>query len=84
MGCRENVLKGIIWLIDAREGGNRMSFARRVGVTPQNAYNWVHGFSSPDLERVGNIAAIYDVSLDWLIGGDSAKAPTDYYYIDGM
>ena len=80
MGCRENVLNAIAWLVDAREDGSRVQFARRVGVTPQNVYNWIHGYSSPDLERVGLIAVVYGVSLDWMIGGDSEKAPIDYYY----
>ena len=82
MSARDNVRMNLIWLIDNRTGGSKAEFARSIGVYPQKVNNWVHGNNAPELETVGMIAMVYDLSLDWLIGGDASKAPSDYKEAD--
>lgn len=78
MTIRENVQSGICWIIDNREDGMPSKFASRIGVDRQKVNHWKNGRNAPDLEKLGEIARIYKVSLDWLIGGDESKAPKDY------
>ena len=79
MTIRSNVKANINWLIDNREDGSPTKFSKTVGVGTPKTNNWRKGYNAPDLEMIGHIAQIYDVSLDWLIGGDIDKAPSDYY-----
>ena len=78
MSYRENVRRAIYYVIDMREGGKTSAFADRVGASGQRVNNWKKGNNAPDLETVGEISVIYDLSLDWMIGGDMDKAPSDY------
>lgn len=78
MTMRENVTANINWLIEHREDGSPTKFSKSVGVTTPKTNNWRKGYNAPDLEMVGHIANVYDVSLDWLIGGDVSRAPKDF------
>ena len=75
---RENVQTNINWIIENRENGAPSSFGRKVGAYSQKVNNWRQGNNMPDLVTIETIADVYDVSLDWLIGGDESKAPKDY------
>ena len=75
---RENVQNNINWIIENRENGVPSLFGRKVGAYSQKVNNWRQGNNMPDLVTIETIADVYDVSLDWLIGGDESKAPKDY------
>ncbi|WP_321974265.1 helix-turn-helix transcriptional regulator [Paratractidigestivibacter sp.] len=83
MTIRDNVRDGICWIIDHREGGKPAAFARRIDIDRAKVGNWKAGRNAPDLEMLGYIARVYGLSLDWLIGGDPDKAPTDYEHARG-
>lgn len=74
---RESVRYSIISLIE-QEGGPT-AFARKVGATPQNVRNWVAGDSCPSIEKLGEIAEVYDVPVGSLMGdrGDVTLPPDE-------
>lgn len=78
MTIRDNVTANINWLINNREDGSPTKFSKTVGVGTPKTNNWRKGYNAPDLEMVGHIAKVYNVSLDWLVGGDESKAPFDF------
>lgn len=75
---RKNVQENINWIIEHREDGKPAAFGRKIGAYSQKVNNWRQGNNMPDLVTIETIADVYDVSLDWLIGGDMSKAPKDY------
>lgn len=44
-----------------------------VGVTEQAVYYFEHGLRIPSVQTLTEIAAVLDVSLDWLCGLDEIK-----------
>lgn len=69
MTVRDNVIKSINTLI-AKEGGNKSSFANKVGVTRGAVTNWTSGQNAPDIEMIANIARTYDVPLSDVLEGN--------------
>lgn len=47
---------------------SKAAFARKCGTTQQNVQNWVNGFSMPPVEKLVEIADLYGMSLDAMIG----------------
>lgn len=78
MEFREYVRRNIVWIIEEYEGGSPASFGKKIGRIRQRVNSWKKGESVPDLDTVVHIAEVYDLSLDWLIGGDVSKAPSGF------
>ena len=49
--------------------------ARRMGVAPSSAHQWEAGKTEPSTEIIVQLARLYGVSCDWLLGLDD-EAPT--------
>ena len=81
MEYREILRRNICWIIDNREGGSPAAFGKKIGRIRQRVNSWKKGESSPDLDTVGEIARVYGLSLDWLIGGDESKAQTECVHL---
>lgn len=47
---------------------SKAAFGRKVGTTQQNVQNWVNGFSMPPVEKLVEIADVYGLSLDAMVG----------------
>lgn len=74
MDTRDNIRAQIVRLVELE--GSRTKFAKRIGVTPQNVYNWIHGNKCPDIERLAQIAKTYSVSIDsFFNAADESSAP---------
>lgn len=69
MDLKKNVIKSMRAIIDSRENGRAVDFARRIGISEQRLNNYLHGRRSPDIELVADICRIYNVSIEWFIYG---------------
>ncbi len=59
-------------LLREKKGWTKAETARRLGLKAPSTYgNWEYGIREPDLERLTQIAALYDVSVDYLLGENS-------------
>ena len=56
----------------ARKGLNQSDVARAVGYTPTAIWNWLQGNTLPRSETLSALAALLDVSEDWLREGDAS------------
>ena len=59
------------------------SLAQQLGVTRQTVSKWENGTAMPDLKKLTEIAALFDTTMDALLGtdqpvGDSGRAQTAY------
>jgi transcriptional regulator with XRE-family HTH domain len=54
------------------------AFAEKLGVSPQTINQWASGKTTPDIDRLPQIAQILGVSLDFLLGsGGNSNPPAD-------
>ncbi|EIA19793.1 helix-turn-helix domain-containing protein [Listeria fleischmannii] len=52
-----------------KRGWTKREAAKRLGLTAPSTYgNWEYGLREPDLTMVAEIATLYDVTVDYLIG----------------
>ena len=56
-----------------RVGMTQEELAERVGVSRQTLSKWETGESSPDLDKAGRLARVFDVSLDTLVDAGRGK-----------
>lgn len=61
-----------IRLLRERNNMSMTELARRVGVQHPAVYKWEHGKSDPSMETARKLADVFGVSLDYLMGRDSA------------
>lgn len=59
-----------------REGITQEELAERLNVSRQSVTKWESGQSLPDIEKVKEIAYMFSVSVDALVGILSAKVST--------
>ncbi|EFI83391.1 helix-turn-helix domain-containing protein [Listeria grayi] len=65
------ILSQRLTLLRENQGWSKAETARRLGLKAPSTYgNWEYGIREPDLQMVANIAELYDVSVDYLIGQD--------------
>lgn len=69
MDLKKNVVKSMREIIETRENGKAVDFARRIGISEQRLNNYLHGRRSPDIELVATICRTYDVTIEWFIYG---------------
>ena len=53
------------------KGMTQSDVAEKLGVSFQAVSSWERGETSPEVEKLAEIAAVYHVSLDWLLTGKS-------------
>ncbi|WP_099221402.1 helix-turn-helix domain-containing protein [Listeria costaricensis] len=54
-----------------KQGWTKVETARRLGLKTSSTYgNWEYGIREPDLETVTQIAHLFDVTIDYLLGED--------------
>ena len=60
-------------MLDLRKSKNlsQEDLASKINVTRQTISNWELGETSPSLEQAKEIAKLYNVSLDYLVGNDN-------------
>lgn len=56
--------------IAGSERGRNARIAERLGVTSSMVTYWTHGYMSPNLPRLIQIAKMAHCSLDWLLTGE--------------
>jgi len=59
----------IAYLVSTKEGGNKSSFARKIGmknVTSGLVYGWIVGRNQPNGDYQLKICEVYGVSIEWL------------------
>lgn len=61
-----------------RKNLTQMQFAKAFGISNGTIAMWETGKRSPDIETITNLAAFFNVSVDYLLGNDtsSSKNPT--------
>ncbi|EAD7009177.1 XRE family transcriptional regulator [Listeria monocytogenes] len=65
-------LSNRLTLLREKQGWSKAETARRLGLKAPSTYgNWEYGIREPDLEMVTQIATLYDVSVDYLLGQQS-------------
>ncbi|MBC6295624.1 helix-turn-helix transcriptional regulator [Listeria sp. FSL L7-1517] len=65
-------LSNRLTLLREKQGWSKAETARRLGLKAPSTYgNWEYGIREPDLEMVTQIATLYDVSVDYLLGQHS-------------
>ncbi|WP_074048675.1 helix-turn-helix domain-containing protein [Paenibacillus ihumii] len=52
----------------------KKEFCQRLGISTGNLGDWKRGKSSPGTSKLIDIAAYFDVSLDWLMTGQEHRA----------
>lgn len=62
------VISGRFMEIMDREDLSMRQFALNAGLTPSSVIVWVEGEHLPSLEALVQIAQVYNVSMDWLVG----------------
>lgn len=68
------ILSQKLTLLRENQGWSKAETARRLGLKAPSTYgNWEYGIREPDLQMVANIAELYDVSVDYLIGQDGEE-----------
>ena len=58
-----------------RNGYSQEALAEKMGVSRQAVSKWERGDSTPDTDTLIELARLYSVSLDTLVGNESAEAP---------
>jgi len=54
-------------------GVRQTDIAQRLGITQSAVSKWVRGRSTPDIPTLRQLAAILNVTVDYLVGGDDSK-----------
>mgnify|MGYP003290274450 CR=1 FL=1 len=52
-----------------KSGLNQQTVADKLGVTPQSVSCWESGKNTPDISKIPDIAALFEVTADWLLSG---------------
>lgn len=52
-------------------GINQVEVAAKIGVARTNISKYENGQLEPNVETIGKLAELYDVSIDWLFGRGS-------------
>lgn len=53
--------------------------AQRIGITNTVLSNYERDYRDPDTNTLKQLADLYDVSIDYLLGRDNRSNPFDYY-----
>ncbi|MBC1374362.1 helix-turn-helix transcriptional regulator [Listeria sp. FSL L7-0091] len=70
-------LSNRLTLLREKQGWSKAETARRLGLKAPSTYgNWEYGIREPDLDMVTQIATLYDVSVDYLLGQQSIPTYT--------
>lgn len=56
------------------KGWTKTYVANHLGIKMQTYANYEYGLREPDLKLVGNIAKLYDVTIDYLLNGSKLSA----------
>ncbi|MBC2272537.1 helix-turn-helix transcriptional regulator [Listeria welshimeri] len=75
-------LSNRLTLLREKQGWSKAETARRLGLKAPSTYgNWEYGIREPDLDMVTQIAMLYDVSVDYLLGQQSIPtyAPSELH-----
>lgn len=64
----ENIFSRRLGEARQRLGWSKQGLAQRIGVTEAALRQYERGTTAPSLERLRSLAAVLDVSLDWLCG----------------
>lgn len=59
-----------------RQGWTKTRVAQSLGMSLQKYANYEYGRREPDLETIARIAALYEVSTDYLLGRESPQKKT--------
>lgn len=59
------------------KGCSAAVLAKELGISRQAVDNYRNGISDPPVSKLLQIAALFDVSVDWLLGRDGAAKSTD-------
>lgn len=65
---REAVQYALLRLCDGEP--SKAAFARKCGTSQQNMQNWLNGQNMPPVEKLVEIADVYGLSLDSMVGRD--------------
>lgn len=58
-------------------GWTKVETSKRLGMKASSTYsNWEYGNREPDIEQIKEIASLFDVSVDYLIGGNDTSIPS--------
>lgn len=73
-------------LKELRESKNftQQVLADMLHVTQQSIYKYEHGLSEPDLEILQNMAALFDTSIDYLVGATDIPFRYEAYPPDSI
>ena len=58
-----------------KKGLSQEQLAEALDVSRQSVSKWESGQSRPDMDKLVTLAALFEVSTDYLLGGDSQPAP---------
>ncbi len=57
----------------------RKELTQATGISSGNISDWKSGRSKPSADKLSLLASFFDVSVDYLLGCDDAKAETDNF-----
>lgn len=58
-----------------RNGITKFRLSKQLNVSPSTISNWLNGESSPNIDRIRQIAEFFNVSTDFLLTGEEATIP---------
>lgn len=67
----------------AEKGLTQREVAQRLDVSPTTVASWEQEKNNPGLDTLVDIAHLFDVSVDYLLGLTDNKRPAEKYYYSG-
>lgn len=64
----------------AEKGWTQREVANLLGVSPTTVASWEQEKNNPGLDTLVEIAHLFDVSVDYLLGLTDSKVPAEQYY----
>ena len=64
----------------AEKGWTQREMANLLGVSPTTVASWEQEKNNPGLDTLVEIAHLFDVSVDYLLGLTDSKVPAEQYY----
>ena len=72
-----NTIGSNITKLRREKGMTQAELAEKLNVSVQAVSKWENDVSRPDLERIGELAAVLDTTAEFIINGDALETPTE-------
>lgn len=73
----KNTIGSNITKLRREKGMTQAELAEKLNVSVQAVSKWENDISHPDLERIGDLAAVLDTSAEFIISGEKSTAKTE-------